>query len=234
MKITETFLNQLILAWLLRCLSVRPFVCPCVRTLSTPSFFVQFNQQGYCQKLHAKEKVLRSFPAIIIKKLKEKFNDSIFWKSYLYYENRSGSVHLFVCPFVCNATSFSILDRMGQQIYLWNPHVKSQVLRHFWSHSEEKQKSLPFCPHHLSIYLYYENSSGSVRLFVRPYVRTSSTFLVLIRLAQQRYLWIPYKKGQVLRHCWSNSEGRQDFFSFRPNHLSIYIMKAGVCLSVCV
>ena len=134
--------------------------------------------------------------------MKEKFNDSIFWKSYLYYENRSGSVHLFVCPFVCNATSFSILDRMGQQMYLWNPHVKSQVLRHFWSNSEEKQKSLPFCPHHLSIYLYYENSSGSVRLFVCPYVRTSSTFLDLIRLAQKRYLWIPYKKGAGSLRSW--------------------------------
>ena len=84
---------------------------------------------------------------------------------------------------------------MGQQIYLWNPHSKGNVWRHFWSNSEEKQKSLPFCQHHLSIYLYYENSSGSVPLFVRLYVRTSSTFLVLIRLAQQRYLWIPYKKG---------------------------------------
>ena len=161
--------------------------------------------------------------------MKEKFNDSIFWKSYLYYENRSGSVHLFVCPFVCNATSFSILDRMGQQIYLWNPHVKSQVLRHFWSHSEEKQKSLPFCPHHLSIYLYYENSSGSVRLFVRPYVRTSSTFLDLIRLAQNRYLWIPYKKGQVLRHFWSNSEERKEFSLFAQ---IIYLYYENRCLSV--
>ena len=80
-------------------------------------------------------------------------------------------------------------------------------------------------------YLYYENSSGSVRLFVCLYVRTSSTFLFLIRLAQQRYLLIPYKKGQVLRHFWSNSDERQEFFSFHPK-FSIYIMKAGVCLSI--
>ena len=30
-----------------RCLSVRLFVCPCVRTLSISSFFVQFNPKGY-------------------------------------------------------------------------------------------------------------------------------------------------------------------------------------------
>ena len=132
--------------------------------------------------------------------MKEKFNDSIFWKSYLYYENRSGSVHLFVCPFVCNATSFSILDRMGQQMYLWNPHVKSQVLRHFWSNSEEKQKSLPFCPHHLSIYLYYENSSGSVRLFVRP-----EGLLWIFRVFYG--LWFNFLKGTLFNHVhpfWQN------------------------------
>ena len=78
-------------------------------------------------------------------------------------------------------------------------------------------------------YLYYENSSGSVRLFVRPYVRTSSTFLVLIRLAQQRYLWIPYKKGQVLRHFWSNSEERKEFSLFAQ---IIYLYYENRCLSV--
>ena len=171
---------------------------------------------------------------MIIKKLIEKFNDSIFWKSYLYYENRSGSVHLFVCPFVCNATSFSILDRMGQQMYLWNPHVKSQVLRHFWSNSEEKQKSLPFCPHHLSIYLYYENSSGSVRLFVCPDLHISTTFFFLIRLAKKRYLWIPYKKGQVLRHWWSNSVEKWKSLPFCTNHLSILWKQVSVCPSVCL
>ena len=120
----QSFLFQAIQSWLSRCLSVRLFVCPCVRTLSTPSFFVQFNQQGYCQKLHAKEKVLRSFPAIIIKKLKEKFNDSIFWKSYLYYENSSGSVRLFVCPYVRTSSTFLDLIRLAQKRYLWIPYKK--------------------------------------------------------------------------------------------------------------
>ena len=40
---------------------------------------------------------------------------------------------------------------MGKQRYLWNPHAKGQVLRHFWSNSVEKWKSLPFCTNHLSI-----------------------------------------------------------------------------------
>ena len=92
-----------------------------------------------------------------------------FWKTYLYYENRSGSVHLFVCPFVCNATTFSILDRMGQQRYLWNPHAKGQVLRHFWSNSVEKWKSLPFCPNHLSILWKQVSVCPSVCLSVCAY-----------------------------------------------------------------
>ena len=74
----------------------------------------------------------------------------------------------------------------------------------------------------------------SVRLFVCPDVRTSSTFLFLIRLAQQRYSWIPYKKGQVLKHFWSNSEERQEFFLFvKITYLYYESMCQSVHLFVC-
>ena len=68
MKIPETFLFQAIQPWLPRCLSVRLFVCPCVRTLSTPPFLVRMNQQGYFWKLHAMAKFLRLFLATLMYK----------------------------------------------------------------------------------------------------------------------------------------------------------------------
>ena len=52
---------------------------------------------------------------------------------------------------------------------------------------------------------------------VCPCVRTLTTFLFLDRIGQQRYLWIPYTKAEVLRQLWCISEPKKKFqrqFSF--------------------
>ena len=112
----------------------------------------------------------------------------------------------------------------------WNPHAKGQVLRHFWSNSEEKQISLPFWPNHLSILWKQQWVCPSVCLSVCAYI---IYFFGFDQISPEKIFMDSLQKGPGFKTFLVKFWRKKRIFSFRPNHLSILWKQVSVCPSVC-
>ena len=90
-----------------RCLSVRPFVCPDVCSLTTPTFLDKFLQLWYQWKPHAKREVLRPFENKSMVK-EQKYGKNIFFFQLLLIQLAvCPSFSLSVCLSLCLSAKYS-------------------------------------------------------------------------------------------------------------------------------